>query len=120
MLSCISLGMANTRPELQSVATKTLMAVQKDRLQVDIKKVTDKVITDLFKLGALIDACDKDCGSLQNVSLDFNVSVCSYMFVFFSLCQLLLFRVTNHLKFLVKPDKANRKRKRLLLQIVLN
>lgn len=67
--------MANTRPELQAVARKTLMAVQKERLEVDIKKLTDKAITDLFKLGALTDASDNDDGAFQNVSLDFNVSV---------------------------------------------
>lgn len=68
--------MANTRPDLQAVAGKTLMAVQKERLQVDIKKLTDKAITDLFKLGALIDATDKESERLENVTLDFNVSVC--------------------------------------------
>lgn len=68
--------MANTRPELQAVAGKTLMAVQKERLQVDIKKLTDKAITDLFKLGALLDASDTEDDSVQNVTLDLNVTVC--------------------------------------------
>lgn len=77
MLSCISLGMANTRSELQAVAGKTLMAVQKERLQVDIKKLTDKAITDLFKLGALLDASDTEDDSIQNVTLDLNVTVCN-------------------------------------------
>lgn len=76
LLSCISLGMASTRPELQAVTGKTLMAVQKERLQVDIKKLTDKAITDLFKLGALLDASDTEGDSIQNVTLDLNVSVC--------------------------------------------
>lgn len=83
LLSCISLGIANTRPQLQAVAGNTLMAVQKERLDVDIKKMTDKAITDLFKLGALVDASDNDDSVLQNVSLDFNVSVCRSDFVVF-------------------------------------
>lgn len=76
LLSCISLGIASTRPELLAVAEKTLMAVQKERLQVDIKRLNDNVIADLFKLGALIDASDNMNKIPLNVTLDINSSVC--------------------------------------------
>ncbi|XP_057669741.1 helicase POLQ-like isoform X1 [Diorhabda carinulata] len=59
LLSCISLGVANTRVQLQEVAAHTLLAVQKNVLDVDIKKITDAVIKNLFKLGALKDYASK-------------------------------------------------------------
>ncbi|KAJ8931770.1 hypothetical protein NQ314_015302 [Rhamnusium bicolor] len=59
LLSCISLGIANTRVQLQAVASETLLAVQSTILEVDIKKLTDKIIKNLFKLGALQESCGK-------------------------------------------------------------
>ncbi|KAL1505822.1 hypothetical protein ABEB36_005294 [Hypothenemus hampei] len=59
LLSCISLGIANTRIQLQKVSEMTLMAVQMDRLNVNIKKLTDNVIKQLFKMGALQESTDK-------------------------------------------------------------
>ncbi|XP_072378411.1 helicase POLQ-like isoform X1 [Diabrotica undecimpunctata] len=53
LLSCISLGIANTRAKLQEVTAHTLLAVQSDQQEVNIKQLTDKVIKNLFKLGAL-------------------------------------------------------------------
>ncbi|RZC43124.1 helicase POLQ-like [Asbolus verrucosus] len=51
LLSCIYLGIANTRPQLQEVSKKTLLNIQSDRLGINVKKLTDRVISDLFKLG---------------------------------------------------------------------
>jgi POLQ-like helicase len=56
LLSCISLGVANTRVGLQQVSKKTLLNIQSERLEVNVKKLTDRVIGDLFKLGALQEA----------------------------------------------------------------
>lgn len=64
--------MANTRPELLVVAEKTLMAVQRDRLGINVKTLTDKAITDLFKLGALTNASNSEDDLSQVVSLDLN------------------------------------------------
>ncbi|XP_044758071.1 helicase POLQ-like [Coccinella septempunctata] len=52
LLSCIALGIANTRSELQAVTNKTLWAVQ-NKNQAEHKKLTDKIIKNLFTLGAL-------------------------------------------------------------------
>lgn len=113
LLSCISLGMVNTRPELQVVASKTLMAVQKERLGVDIKTMTDKAITDLFKFGALTDASETDHGSPQNVSLDFNVSVNNcWLVLFYNFSQHERCRLTCRRKFRRKPVRGSQKRKR--------
>ncbi|KAG5898460.1 hypothetical protein JTB14_015467 [Gonioctena quinquepunctata] len=57
LLSCISLGIANTRVQLQKVVQHTLLAVQTEKLNVNIKTLTDKVIKNLFKLGALKESC---------------------------------------------------------------
>lgn len=59
LLSCIGLGIANTRLELREVTMKTLLAVQINTQSidvVDIKKLTDRIICDLIKLGALQEA----------------------------------------------------------------
>uniref|UniRef100_A0A6P7FQQ0 Helicase POLQ-like n=1 Tax=Diabrotica virgifera virgifera TaxID=50390 RepID=A0A6P7FQQ0_DIAVI len=53
LLSCISLGIANTRAKLHEVTAHTLLSVQSDQQEVNIKQLTDKVIKNLFKLGAL-------------------------------------------------------------------
>lgn len=56
------------------------MAVQKDHLEVDIKKLTDQAINYLFKLGAL-EVSDKATGKSvdANASVDFEqtVSTCT-------------------------------------------
>lgn len=52
-MSCISLKLARTRPQLQEILGKTLLAVQQQKLGVQLKKLTDEVIIRLFKIGAL-------------------------------------------------------------------
>ncbi|KAJ8958309.1 hypothetical protein NQ318_017455 [Aromia moschata] len=78
LLSCISLGVANTRVQLQAVASQTLLAVQSDRLEVNTKKLTDKVIRNLFKLGALKESCGiqrtESSSALCDVSVKMDVS----------------------------------------------
>ncbi|XP_030762470.1 helicase POLQ-like [Sitophilus oryzae] len=71
LLSCISLGIANTRSQLQNVSNSTLMAVQIEKLNVNIKKLTDNVIKSLFKLGALEESCSKG----KETDLGLNISV---------------------------------------------
>ncbi|KAJ8984879.1 hypothetical protein NQ317_002719 [Molorchus minor] len=78
LLTCISLGIANTRIQLQQVASQSLLAVQMDRLEVDLKTLTDKVIRNLFKLGALKEECGivkkSEETPLCDVSVKMNVS----------------------------------------------
>ncbi|CAG9859361.1 unnamed protein product [Phyllotreta striolata] len=71
LLSCISLGIANSRSELRRVASRTLLAVQKEELNVDIKRITDGIIKSLFKLGALRESC----GKVKEEEIGNNVSV---------------------------------------------
>lgn len=59
LLSCISLGIANTRKHLQEITSYTLLAVQSEQLGVNLKKLTDNIIKNLFKLGALKESCGK-------------------------------------------------------------
>lgn len=72
-MSCISLGMATTRTQLHEVTKKTLMAVQQQKLEVDVKKLTDKALTELFKLGALSTSLNSNQESVSHLS---NLSVC--------------------------------------------
>ncbi|XP_017776106.1 PREDICTED: helicase POLQ-like [Nicrophorus vespilloides] len=53
LLSCISLGLANTKNKLHEAANCTLLAVQKDCLEVDLKGLVKSAIRELFKMGAL-------------------------------------------------------------------
>ncbi|XP_066259214.1 helicase POLQ-like [Euwallacea similis] len=73
LLSCISLGIANTRTQLHEVTRFSLMAVQVDKLGVDIKRLTDSVIKKLFKLGALQESTAK--GNEGSVQSQCNVTV---------------------------------------------
>lgn len=77
-LSCISLGTANTRTALQKVASMTLLSVQQEKLEVDVKTITDCVIRDLFKLGALkiFNETTVKKGTKDSYSTVSNVSVC--------------------------------------------
>lgn len=76
LLSCISLGSATTKAELQTVVGKTLMAVQAESLDLNIKTLTNKAIKELFKLGALKKVgWSEDSQSLQNVSVQMDDSV---------------------------------------------
>ncbi|XP_050312719.1 helicase POLQ-like isoform X2 [Anthonomus grandis grandis] len=70
LLSCIGLGIANTRSDLQKVTRASLMSVQTDQLEVDIKKLTDVAIKKLFKLGALQESSEK---GRQNSQRDVSV-----------------------------------------------
>lgn len=58
-LSCISLNIANTRKQLQEVASYTLLSVQAEQLGVNLKKMSDAILRSLFKLGALKESCGK-------------------------------------------------------------
>lgn len=83
LLSCISLNIANTRKQLQEVVSFTLLAVQSEKLAVDLKKMTDTVIRNLFKSGALKESCGKvkkdiydplvDISVRMNVSMSFEI-----------------------------------------------
>lgn len=84
-MSCISLGLANTRPELQAVASKTLLAAQNKMLEVNMKTLTDKVIRNLFKLGALKESCavkEKDSSALGDVSVRMDTSTANVFLTF--------------------------------------
>nr|XP_023023772.1 helicase POLQ-like [Leptinotarsa decemlineata] len=75
LLSCISLGIANTRIQLQKVTQHTLLAVQSNKLEVNIKILTDKVIKNLFKLGALKESCGIQKTESSNTICDISVKM---------------------------------------------
>ncbi|KAL3278268.1 hypothetical protein HHI36_013603 [Cryptolaemus montrouzieri] len=74
ILSCIALGIANTRTELQEVTKKTLWAVQNNN-EEEMKKTTDKVIKELFTLGALQTNVENKEQNAGNVSLRLETTV---------------------------------------------
>lgn len=53
------MNIANTRKKLQEVASYTLLFVQAQKLDVNVKKITDIILRSLFKLGALKESCGK-------------------------------------------------------------
>lgn len=60
ILSAIGLGICSTRNDIQSFVSKTLLAIQADRLEIDLPKATDRAITTLYKENAIkakSDAC---------------------------------------------------------------
>lgn len=75
LLSCISLNIANTRKQLQDVVSFTLLSVQSENLGVDLKKLTDSVIKNLFKFGALKDSCGKMKKDLYDPFVDVSVKM---------------------------------------------
>lgn len=75
LLSCICLKIASTRPHLQEIAGSTLLSVQQKILKVDLKNITDKTISDLFKMGALQLEGGSSVSSTSNVSLLLNVTI---------------------------------------------
>ncbi|GJQ83211.1 hypothetical protein Trydic_g18235 [Trypoxylus dichotomus] len=72
LLSLISLNIATTRVDLLRMAKKTLLAVQEARVGLELKRITDKAIVELFKLGAV--KVDDDC-SQESSSFAADVSV---------------------------------------------
>ncbi|XP_018331856.1 helicase POLQ-like [Agrilus planipennis] len=67
-LSCVGLGTATNRSQLQQVASKSLLAVQQDKLNVNMKNLTDNAICSLFKLGALQTNAQKQSSSTSTSS----------------------------------------------------
>ncbi|XP_026462465.1 helicase POLQ-like [Ctenocephalides felis] len=53
ILSSVGLNVAKSRSELCVLMGQTLMAVQAKRLEINVKQITNKTISSLFKLGAL-------------------------------------------------------------------
>lgn len=53
ILSLVGLNIATTRSQILAFMSKTLMAVQAERLEINVNKITNKTISSLFKLGAL-------------------------------------------------------------------
>lgn len=66
---------ASTRPQLQEIARSTLLAVQQKTLKVDLKTLTDKTISDLFKMGALQLEGGKCPSTTSNIPLLLNTTV---------------------------------------------
>lgn len=83
-LSCIGLGTANTKTQLRKIASITLLAVQKDKLEVDIKNITNKVIKDLFKLGLVqtFEESSKKSNPTPDITVclenSVNIMICNY------------------------------------------
>lgn len=53
ILSAIQLNMALTRSELHKLATATLLNIQQNRMDVNLKTITDETITALLKCGVI-------------------------------------------------------------------
>lgn len=53
------------------------MAVQCDKLEVNVKKTTDLVIKNLYKLGALREFSDKTNNSLGDITVKMDTSAVS-------------------------------------------
>lgn len=83
LLSCVSLGMANNRNQLHMVSNKTLMSVQQKRLDINVKKLTDEAIKELFKMGALhIPESNTSQDPLGNVSINLETTVRHHVYFF--------------------------------------
>uniref|UniRef100_A0A1Q3EVX4 Putative dna polymerase theta n=1 Tax=Culex tarsalis TaxID=7177 RepID=A0A1Q3EVX4_CULTA len=62
-LSSIGLGICDTRNDVHKLTSKTLLALQADRLGVDLRELTDKALQILYKehaIRARSDACKKN------------------------------------------------------------
>nr|XP_022907396.1 helicase POLQ-like isoform X1 [Onthophagus taurus] len=78
LLSMICLNAANTRKDLLEIVKKSLLFVQENRLNVKLKLLVDKSLSELFKLGALkIEEKGVGCNfnSSKELSLRFNNTV---------------------------------------------
>lgn len=53
ILSAILLSIATTRSDLHKLVSTTLLKIQENRLDVNIKKVTDRAISSLLKSGVI-------------------------------------------------------------------
>ncbi|XP_058834716.1 helicase POLQ-like [Topomyia yanbarensis] len=63
ILSAVGLGMCITRNDIQQLVAKTLLAIQSERLGIDLRKVTDRAIGTLYKENAIKAKSD---GCLRN------------------------------------------------------
>uniref|UniRef100_A0A1Y1LMT2 Helicase POLQ-like n=1 Tax=Photinus pyralis TaxID=7054 RepID=A0A1Y1LMT2_PHOPY len=66
-LSCIALGTANTKTQLETVISKTLLFVQQTQLNVFVEGLVKKVIHDLHKLQA-VEIGDKNSLPLNDIT----------------------------------------------------
>lgn len=70
ILSAIDLGLANTRNKLKILISTTMLAVQAERLQVDINDLTERTIKDLFKVKAItLHNSDKNVHLATDISI---------------------------------------------------
>lgn len=80
LLSCVSLKLAVTKRELQNLAGQTLMAVQANRLGVDVRQATRQAIKQLFKCGALkTTAMESQCVLNNSITAELESSVSFYI-----------------------------------------
>lgn len=69
------MNIATTRVDLHKMAKRTLLAVQESRLDIALKKITDKAIIELFKLGALKIDSQEESSSSADISIRMDCSV---------------------------------------------
>lgn len=70
ILSSIGLGIAGCLNDLRSLVSKTLLAVQSERLGLNIEEVVNQTITDLFKLKVLTAADSTTQHSSSNIEFE--------------------------------------------------
>ncbi|XP_055530140.1 helicase POLQ-like isoform X2 [Wyeomyia smithii] len=63
ILSAVGLGICSSRNDIQRIVTKTLLAIQAERLEINIRKMTDRAILSLYKENAIKAKSD---GCLRN------------------------------------------------------
>lgn len=69
ILSAIHLGLANTRDDLQKIVRKTLMSVQAERLNVDVRQMVDVILKELYKSNAISTISEKGALKPKNLSV---------------------------------------------------
>lgn len=69
----MTLKLAQTRSELHVISRKTLLAVQESRLNVNLKKLVDKAIKELFLLRAIALADDNTSGNSSLIETNLTV-----------------------------------------------
>lgn len=60
ILSTIELGLANNRDDLQKSVKNTLLFLQSERLQVNVKQNVDKLLANLYKTNAIKLQCEQN------------------------------------------------------------
>ncbi|XP_055631743.1 helicase POLQ-like [Toxorhynchites rutilus septentrionalis] len=72
VLSTIGLGICTSRNDVQRFVTKTLLAIQADRLGVNLRKATDQALMSLYKENAIKTKTDACLRNPANMTIQIN------------------------------------------------